>query len=216
LILGFDTSAAHCAAALVSGDRILSHRHEELGRGQAERLFPMITEVMEEAGCTLADLDAVAVGTGPGNFTGLRIAVSAARGLALSLERPAIGIPSHEALAEGLPRPLLASIDARRDRVYLQLFGDGTRGPETVMLDTVDTAWGVPGLMVTGHDAARIARRLEAAVVPAQPPAPAIVRAASRLLAESSGRTDWPRPAPLYLRPADAAPPADRGPVMIP
>jgi tRNA threonylcarbamoyl adenosine modification protein YeaZ len=196
--------------------RILARRHEELGRGQAERLFPMLSEVLDEAGCTLADLDAVAVGTGPGNFTGLRIAVSAARGLALSLERPAIGIPIHEALAEGLPRPLLASIDARRDRVYLQLFGEAPRGPEMVTLETVDGDWAASGLTVTGHEAEGLALRLGGTMAPAQPPAPAIARAASRQLARNPARMDWPRPAPLYLRPADAAPSADRGPVMIP
>ena len=85
LSLGFDTSAAHCAAALVSGTRILAARHEEMTKGQAERLFPLLAELLAEAGVDWRDLSVVGVGTGPGNFTGVRIAVAAARGLALSL-----------------------------------------------------------------------------------------------------------------------------------
>ncbi|MDG4647210.1 tRNA (adenosine(37)-N6)-threonylcarbamoyltransferase complex dimerization subunit type 1 TsaB [Roseibacterium sp. SDUM158017] len=216
LILGFDTSAAHCAAAVVSGGRVLAHLHEDMTRGQAERLFPLIAEVMKEAGAALADLDALAVGTGPGNFTGLRIAVSAARGLALSLERPAIGIPSHEALAEGLPRPLLVSIDARRERLYLQLFGREARGPEIAALDDVGNGWDAPGLHVTGHAAADIAARTGAVAIEAPAPAPSVALAALRRLAAAPAATDWPRPAPLYLRPADAAPSSEAAPILLP
>ena len=81
LSLGFDTSAAHCAAALVSGTRILAARHEEMTKGQAERLFPLLAELLAEAGVDWRDLSVVGVGTGPGNFTGIRIAVAAARGM---------------------------------------------------------------------------------------------------------------------------------------
>ena len=92
VVLGFDTSAAHCAAALLRGDAILAHRHEEMGKGQAERLFPLLEDLLSEAGLTWRDLHVIGVGIGPGNFTGIRIAVAAARGLALSLGIPAIGI----------------------------------------------------------------------------------------------------------------------------
>ena len=82
LVLGFDTSAAHCAAALLSGGTCLAARHEEMAKGQAERLMPLIAELLEEAGAATGDLAAIGVGIGPGNFTGIRISVSAARGLA--------------------------------------------------------------------------------------------------------------------------------------
>ena len=75
LILSFDTSAAHCAAALVSGDQILGSQSEALLKGQAERLIPMLEEVLEGAGKSWDDLDLIGVGVGPGNFTGVRIAV---------------------------------------------------------------------------------------------------------------------------------------------
>ena len=91
LSLGFDTSAAHCAAALLQGDRVLAHRHEEMARGQAERLFPLLAEILAEAGAGWHDLAVIGCGTGPGNFTGIRIAVAAARGLSLALAIPAPG-----------------------------------------------------------------------------------------------------------------------------
>ncbi|PKP74508.1 MAG: tRNA (adenosine(37)-N6)-threonylcarbamoyltransferase complex dimerization subunit type 1 TsaB, partial [Alphaproteobacteria bacterium HGW-Alphaproteobacteria-6] len=97
LVLGFDTSAAHCAAALLRGDRILAARAEAMGRGQAERLMPMLEEMLAGAGAGWRDLAAIGVGTGPGNFTGVRISVAAARGLAVALAIPAIGISGFEA-----------------------------------------------------------------------------------------------------------------------
>ena len=87
LVLGFDTSAAHCAAALVRGDEIFASKALQMSRGQAEHLMPLLEEVLASAGVSWSDLDAIGVGIGPGNFTGIRISVSAARGLALGLKR---------------------------------------------------------------------------------------------------------------------------------
>src|SRR5690606_23437462 len=123
LILSFDTSAAHCAAALVSGDRVLAARAEEMGRGQAERLMPMLVEMLAAEGATWRDLGAIGVGIGPGNFTGVRISVAAARGLALGLAIPAIGASGFDAGAHGQPRPLWIAIEAPRGMVYLQRHG---------------------------------------------------------------------------------------------
>ncbi|MEC9312383.1 MAG: tRNA (adenosine(37)-N6)-threonylcarbamoyltransferase complex dimerization subunit type 1 TsaB, partial [Pseudomonadota bacterium] len=74
LVLGFDTSAAHCAAALLRGDTVVAEALEPMTRGQAERLMPLLEEVLATGGATWADLDAIGVGVGPGNFTGIRIA----------------------------------------------------------------------------------------------------------------------------------------------
>ena len=122
-VLGFDTSAAHCAAAVVCGDRVLAERAEAMTKGQAERLFPLIGEVMAQAGLAWSDLDAIGVGIGPGNFTGVRISVAAARGLALSLGIPAIGISATEAAACGAPRPCRAVVPLRGDEVVWEDFG---------------------------------------------------------------------------------------------
>ena len=82
LALGFDTSAAHCAAALLRGDTVLAHLSEEMTKGQAERLFPLLEGLLAQTGLVWRNLDVIGVGIGPGNFTGIRIAVAAARGWA--------------------------------------------------------------------------------------------------------------------------------------
>lgn len=122
VVLGFDTSAAHCAAAVVQGDRVLAERVEPMARGQAERLFPFLEDLLAEAGVDWRDLAAIGVGTGPGNFTGIRISVAAARGLGLSLSIPAIGITATEAAACDLPRPCRVIVPLRGDEAVWQDF----------------------------------------------------------------------------------------------
>jgi tRNA threonylcarbamoyl adenosine modification protein YeaZ len=208
-VLGFDTSAAHCAAAVVSGGRVLAARAEAMATGQAERLMPLLGEVLAEAGLGWRDLDALGVGTGPGNFTGLRIAVAAARGLALGLGVPAVGVSGFEALAEGQPAGIVVSFDARRGAVWLG--GDGVV-PRHLSADAAPgTLADLAGRDVTGQDAARLAALTGGrAQAPVQPLAVAIARVAAARAA-----LPQPRPAPLYLRPADAALPADPPPVIL-
>ncbi len=165
VILAFDTSAAHCAAALLSGDR-LWQRHEAMEKGQAERLIPLLQDLLAEAGLDWPEVTALAVGTGPGNFTGVRIAVAAARGLALALAVPAIGVTRLEALAEGLPRPVTVAEDARRGEAYVQHFDLAGPGP------------------------ARLLALAEAQAIPA---APAPVRPCPRVCLPPC---PWPRPSP--------------------
>lgn len=201
-VLAFDTSAAHCAAALLlPGGRVLN-RLEPMEKGQAERLMPLLEELLQAAGLGWSDLTRLAVGTGPGNFTGVRIAVAAARGLALGLGIPAIGITRLEALAFGLPRPITVVEDARRGEVYVQ--GFGTETSEALLLDGSDLPHVLETAQVTGSAAG------PAALPPAMPLAEAMARlAAARDLPQ-------PRPAPFYLRGADAAPPSDPPPVILP
>lgn len=186
LILAFDTSAAHCAAVLLRDDAIAAIDVRPMTTGQAEALLPLLADTLAAGGATFADLDAIAVGTGPGNFTGVRISVSAARGLALALGRPAIGVTTFEALAHDLPRPVTVAIPAPRGQVHRQTFA--TEGPEPP-----DTA---PG---------------EAA-----PLDPAAVVTGIGLIAARRLGTPQPRPAPFYLRGPDAAPPRDPAPVILP
>ncbi len=120
LILAFDTAAGRCAAAVFDGARRLAGREEAMARGHDARLFPMIDEALAEAGLGYGDLDLIAVGTGPGNFTGARLAVSAARGLALATGAEAVGVDRFAALAEGRagrrfsPRPCARRRAGRR------------------------------------------------------------------------------------------------------
>lgn len=209
LILGFDTSAAHCAAALVCGDRVLAVADEAMATGQAERLIPLLEEVLARVGAGWRDLSALAVGTGPGNFTGVRIAVAAARGLALGLGVPALGVTRLEALAHGLPRPLAVVEDARRGEVYVQAFAPEGSLARLCALD--EAALSVGCLALTGSAAAAVAALTGGAVLaPAMP----LAEAMARLAAARHGTQ--PRPAPFYLRGADAAPPSDPPPVILP
>lgn len=74
IVLGLDTTGAHCSACLVKDDQVLGHISEKIGRGHAERLAPMVAELFEKTGVSTADVDRLAVCTGPGSFTGLRVA----------------------------------------------------------------------------------------------------------------------------------------------
>jgi tRNA threonylcarbamoyl adenosine modification protein YeaZ len=210
LILAFDTSAAHCAAAVVRGDAVLAQREEAMATGQAERLMPLLVEVLAEAGVGWRDLARIGVGTGPGNFTGVRIAVAAARGLALGRGIPAIGVTRFEALALGLPRPLAVVEDARRGEVYVQVL-DAQRSQDPLLLDPSDLPGVVGDAALTGS-AATAAAALTGGLVlpPAMPLAVAIARLAPVKPA------DGPRPAPLYLRGPDAAPPRTAAPAILP
>ncbi|HCJ00028.1 MAG TPA: tRNA (adenosine(37)-N6)-threonylcarbamoyltransferase complex dimerization subunit type 1 TsaB, partial [Sulfitobacter sp.] len=101
------------AAALLSGDQIIASVEEPMNKGQGERLLGLCAEVLASADVAYSDLTAIGVGIGPGNFTGIRIAVSAARGLALGLGVPAIGVSHLQALAFGHDGVVISSIDAR-------------------------------------------------------------------------------------------------------
>ena len=212
MILGFSTSGPYCGVALLSGDDIIAARHEDLARGQAERLMPMIDELLAEAGATYDNLDAIGVGAGPGNFTGIRISISAARGVALGLGIPAVGVSLLEALAFGQDGRVLTSISAGRDQLYLQRFGEGiARGPSLVPFDEVED-WACADLLCIGNREEEISDRIGAKCGPASLyPAAAIAR-----IAATRWQDDPPRPAPLYLRPADAAPARDAAPVILP
>ncbi len=192
ILLAFDTSAAHCAAALLCAGKIHT-RIDEMARGQAEHLMPMLEEVLAAHGLAWRDLDAIGVGTGPGNFTGIRISVAAARGLALGLGIPAVGVSNFDAAAYGLPRPVDVLIPAPRDQAYAQR------------------------LTETGAEAPRLLTPEDA-----RPEVPALPRPAREMIANiawiASERyeTEATRPAPLYVRAADAAPSRDAPPVILP
>lgn len=122
LVLALDTAGPHCAAALWDG-ALIRARHEPMTRGQAERLMPMLEEMLAEARTAWRDLAAIGVGTGPGNFTGIRIGVSAARGLALALRVPAIGVTSTDGLLLDAPGGAVAAIPAPRGQIFRAAFG---------------------------------------------------------------------------------------------
>jgi len=197
LILSFDTSGAYCAAALLSGQQILASTAEEMSRGQAERLMPLLEELLGRAGMTWRDLTALGVGVGPGNFTGIRIAVSAARGLALGLDIPAVGVSGCEARTFLAPLGARAAIPAPRDMVYLCAQGDPTQTPN----------------LMPQTDAKDIASQNGQNLYPETNPK-GLAEAIAHIAASRWQTTDQP-PAPLYVRPADAAPSRDQPPVLL-
>lgn len=212
LILGFDTSGPWCSAVLLQGDTVLADLYEETARGQGEALFPLLEDMLERGGATWRDLDAIGVGIGPGNFTGIRISVSAARGLALSLEIPAVGVSLLEAVALGTDGPVLSCLSAPRDQAYVQ--GRSTKAdiaPHLTEIAGIAAAWQQPGLTCVGSAAEVIANHLGADHAPAcYAPGSAVAR-----LAATRWQENTIPPAPMYLKPADAAPARDAAPVML-
>ena len=197
LILAFDTGTAHCAAALLYGDDVLAQEVEPMAKGQAERLLVLAQDLLTRAGTRMDQLTAIGVGVGPGNFTGIRISISAARGLALGLGVPAIGVSAFDALRLGAQGPTICTVDARRDMVFAQGF-------ETEVLK-------MPELCALGALPADIPRIGTYGAAPAY----SVPEAISRIAATRLDQPSTP-PAPLYLRPADAAPARDAPPQIIP
>jgi tRNA threonylcarbamoyladenosine biosynthesis protein TsaB len=133
LILAIDTALDACAAAVLDTDagKIIAQESQAMKRGHAEALMPLIARVMKASGVAFTSLDRVAVTTGPGSFTGLRVGLSAARGIGLAADKPVVGLTTLTAYAapfvgENSEHPILSAIDARHDYVYFQMVsGDG-------------------------------------------------------------------------------------------
>src|SRR3954465_8191437 len=128
LILAIDTALDACAAAVLdtSAGGVIAFESQAMKRGHAEALMPLIARVMKASGVAFAALDRIAATTGPGSFTGLRVGLSAARGIALAAGKPVVGVTPLTAYAapvvsESGEQPIVSAIDARRDHVYLQV-----------------------------------------------------------------------------------------------
>jgi tRNA threonylcarbamoyl adenosine modification protein YeaZ len=216
-VLAIDTALAACAAAVLDTERaaILAQESLPMLRGHAEALMPLVKRVMEQAGTIFADLDRIAVTTGPGSFTGLRVGIAAARGLALASAKPAIGLTTLGAFAAPLIAtddsiPVVAAIDARHDHVYLQVLGAGGRtivAPRLAPLREAIrvAATGAPRLVGNAAD-------ILAAIWPGGERAPSAVQQRDApdidwvaRLGAAANETGAP-PAPLYLRAPDAQP----------
>jgi tRNA threonylcarbamoyladenosine biosynthesis protein TsaB len=134
LILAIDTALDACAAGVLDTEagKLITHESLPMKRGHAEALMPLIARVIEASGIGFAALDRIAVTTGPGSFTGLRVGLSAARGIALAANKPVVGLPTLTAYAAPIvsqngEHPVISAIDARHDHVYLQaVSGNGS------------------------------------------------------------------------------------------
>ena len=130
-LIAIETSTENCSAALMH-DGALLQRSELAPRRHAELILPMIESLLNEAGLSRRQLDAIAVGRGPGAFTGVRLAISVAQGIALGLDIPVVPISSLAALAQDTPAQvgasILATIDARMGEVYVGIFRRNAEG----------------------------------------------------------------------------------------
>ena len=212
LVLGLDTSLQACSAALLDSaeDRVLGRRFEPMETGQAERLAVMVKELLAEASVHIQDLDRFAATCGPGTFTGIRIGLAFVRGLALATGRPALGIPTLEAIAAGIGdnsagRNVAIAVDARRGEVYFQLFGTASGAPQLLPVATAAGQCQGQAVVLAGTGAALLMPHLTDAVRsvgPGLPDAVAVARLAARR--DPSGSP----PDPLYIRAPDARLPA--------
>ena len=211
-VLGLDTALNACSAAVIEGDNVLAALHEAGPRGQAERLLPMAQAVLAKSGLDFASIDRIGVTIGPGSFSGIRIGLAAARGLALVMGRPLVGITTLRAIAAGVPARLRAgrvvavTIEARRGDAYTQVF-DANLAPlgEPVLLPKAEVARSFGGReVVLAGDAAGAVRELApnparfiVAEGTSDPDAIAVARLAAQAVAPEQGAP----PRPLYLRP---------------
>jgi tRNA threonylcarbamoyladenosine biosynthesis protein TsaB len=214
IILALDTCVDACSVALWSDGETLAAMSEPMARGHQERLAPMAAEALSAAGLKPTALDRIAVTTGPGSFTGLRVGLAFAKGLALALDRPCIGVGTLEALALSQDTAFVATcLDARRGRVYLQAFADGraVMAPDILDIDVAAARlaelWTGGPARIVGSGAPLVAGVLASASIDAAAvPDPAIL---ARL---ASARTPGPMPRPLYLRAPDAKLPGGLSP----
>lgn len=133
-ILALDTSTAACSVAVLDGDAVRAELTLEVPRAHSTRLMPLVQQAIEESGLKRSDLELIAVGVGPGSFTGLRIGIATAKGLALGLGIPAVGVSSLKAIALGTGAQLglvVPMLDAKRERLFTAAYAPGTEDPAT-------------------------------------------------------------------------------------
>jgi len=220
LILAIDTALDACAAGVLDTDaaRLIAQESQPMRRGHAEALMPLIGRVIRQAGIAFAALDRIAVTTGPGSFTGLRVGLSAARGIGLAADKPVVGLSTLTAYAapvvgQNAAQPVISAIDARHDHVYFQVVsGDGgslIRPRVATIEEALDaTRFGAPHLV--GNAARILADRWPVDALPPfkvdPQPAPDIAWLAWLGAAVSP---DSAPARPYYLRAPDAKPQKD-------
>ncbi|HJN25798.1 MAG TPA: tRNA (adenosine(37)-N6)-threonylcarbamoyltransferase complex dimerization subunit type 1 TsaB [Rhodospirillales bacterium] len=225
-ILAMDTATSACSVALWQDGDITHHRFEAMMRGQAEALAPMIADVLKSANVESEELDLLAVTVGPGAFTGLRIGLATARGMALAANIPCLGLTTTEVLAHAIGEDqfpngsLLVALDSKRSDIYVQAFALN-RAPagDAEAIEPANLGqWlqDIPGPVHVVGDAATLAvAALKETSIEAHAPEANDVPDATVIAALAAAR--WspdappPTPSPLYIRPPDAKLPRNGG-----
>jgi len=221
LLLALDTAGPNCAVALARGDsrdfKIVARAEQRVGRGHAELLMPMVEAALADAGVEFEDLDRIAVTSGPGSFTGVRVGIAAARGLALALNIPAVGIGSLTALAFPVVQrqtegTVVAALDAWRSEIYAFAQDVSSRAVliQAIAARPADIATRLESaarpLILTGSGAPLVASALGEGQLAGTGEAPDIADVAVLGLREEAKGP----PTPIYARGADAKPQFDR------
>jgi tRNA threonylcarbamoyladenosine biosynthesis protein TsaB len=220
LILAIDTALDACAAGVLDTDagKMLAQESQAMKRGHAEALMPLIGRVIAESGVAFAGLDRIAVTTGPGSFTGLRVGLSAARGIALAASKPVVGLTTLSAYAAPIvgqngEHPIITAIDARHDQVYFQVVsgnGNSLIRPRVAPIEEAAGASRFGAAHLVGNAAAILSQRWPAHALPPfnvdSQPAPDIAWVA---WLGAAANPDTAPARPFYLRPPDAKPATD-------
>jgi len=216
-VLAIDCALDACSAAVLDSETgmIVASESRMMQRGHAEAVMPLIARVMDRSELGFGAIDRIAVTVGPGSFTGLRVGIAAARGIALAAGKPAVGLSTLAGLAaphiaDSATAPVAAAIDARHDCVYLQVFGPDGRtvvAPRLAPIEEAVRAAIAGPARIVGSAAERLA-----GAWPAGEPPPSLVdqRQAPDIawiarLGAAAAEGEGP-PKPLYLRAPDARP----------
>ncbi len=221
-ILALETSAKAVSAAVSEDGKILCCGYQDTGLTHSRTLMPIVEHILKNTGLTVQDCDAIAVAAGPGSFTGIRIGVAAAKGLAFAADKPAVGVSTLAAMARGVnlfDGLILCAMDARRQQIYNALFssegGQLTRLTEDRAISLEDLAREIGGdprpKLVVG-DGARLCRDYLTTVGIAchlAPPQLVMQNACgvaleAEAVAAAGGLVTAQALEPVYLRPAQA------------
>ena len=210
IILAIDTASPICAACVFQAGKVLAEMSQTIGTGHAERLMPMVHDVMAKADVLYSDIGMIAVSIGPGSFTGVRTGLAAAKGFAQALNIPVIGISTLEAIAfeaqqENGNRPLRVVIDAKRGEVHTQDFeSDGIADGVPILLSLED-AKGGRGLRILAGNGATLVDDAAISILPHASTASIKIFAQIAALRGPNDANSLTI-MPLYLRGADAKP----------
>lgn len=226
ILLALETATSTCGVAVLDDDTVVAEAHLHRPRVHAERLTPLVEDVLDHADATPAALDAVAASMGPGSYTGLRIGVSTAKGWVLSTDAAFVGVPTLAAYAAQL-RPVAAPgdvvcalLDARRDEVYAGAYRRTTKGMDEHASPTALPVDDLPGwvgtvdgrLWLVGNGApksrAALGDAFTCTTVPAdeRPPSAGWVARCGRQKLEAHGPDDVATVEPLYVKDVHATP----------